>query len=406
MDEPLWEITSVATPLSYGVPATTIGRSEPIINKERATALGTGAGKQRQSIAELGDFVSLSEPSSKGRSAATALGDPWDGEDGVSQRRSQPTTWSTTRRYQGDSPLLRLHEDLLDFHEAYRPTVREAAMRKELVERVGALVATVWEGATVRVFGSYSTGLFLPESDIDLVCVGTGLEDAPKQARGKALHSFARALRAAPWLHSQLEVIDKAKVPIVKFVDGESGVAVDVCIETRDGLVSSSLAKKANNQFPAYKVLVLVLKRFLHDRGLHDTFSGGVGSFLLQLMVISSMQFPCNTSPAPAGNLGTCLLHFFEVFGLRLNYERVGICIGQGGAFFDKQDRGWYNPDRAGLLSMENPLDTNHDVGANSYNIMNVKRAFRHAYFTLQAAITSGGPSALDGAAALDQPAE
>ena len=36
------------------------------------------------------------------------------------------------------------------------------------------------------------------------------------------------------------------------------------------------------------QVLVLVLKRFLHDRGLHDTFSGGVGSFLLQLMVISS----------------------------------------------------------------------------------------------------------------------
>ncbi len=44
------------------------------------------------------------------------------------------------------------------------------------------------------------------------MCVGTGLQDAPKQARGKALHAFAVALRAAAWPHYQLEVIDKAKV--------------------------------------------------------------------------------------------------------------------------------------------------------------------------------------------------
>eukprot|EP00966_Prymnesium_polylepis_P234756 5430160-Prymnesium_polylepis.1 len=138
-------------------------------------------------------------------------------------------------------------------------------MRDELIERVGALVGQVWPGASVRVFGSFSTGLYLPESDIDLVCVGTGLEDASKSVRGAALHRFAAALRAAPWSHAQLEVVDKAKVPIIKFVDGATAVAVDVCIETRDGLISSSLARKANGQFPAYKVLVLVLKRFLHE---------------------------------------------------------------------------------------------------------------------------------------------
>jgi len=35
---------------------------------------------------------------------------------------------------------------------------------------------------------------------------------------------------------------------------------------------------------------VLVLKYFLQQRNLNVTFKGGVGSFLLQLMVIASIQ--------------------------------------------------------------------------------------------------------------------
>ena len=43
------------------------------------------------------------------------------------------------------------------------------------MRRMGALVGAVWPGASVRVFGSFDTGLYLPESDVDLVVVGTGL---------------------------------------------------------------------------------------------------------------------------------------------------------------------------------------------------------------------------------------
>ena len=46
---------------------------------------------------------------------------------------------------------------------------------------------------------------------------------------------------------------------------------------------------------------------------------------------------------------------------------------GAGGSFFDKRRRGFHNPDRPQLLCVENPLDTDHDVGANSYNIQNVR---------------------------------
>ena len=43
------------------------------------------------------------------------------------------------------------------------------------------------------------------------------------------------------------------------------------------GLQSSNVAHKAARTFPAYRTLVLFLKRWLNVRGLHDTFSGGIG---------------------------------------------------------------------------------------------------------------------------------
>lgn len=308
--------------MAYGLPAPP-PRAQPLKRRDRPL-LPLSSPPPRSSVAELGEFVSLSDATASD-APASFLNDPWD------ETPPPPSSCSSTRRYHGPSPMLHLHEDLLDFYEAYRPTPPEAEARSALVTRLSSLVASIWPQASIKVFGSYSTGLYLPQSDIDLVCVGTGTEQASKQERVNALHAFANALRHASWTSSSLEVIERAKVPIVKFVDGPSGVAVDVCIETRDGLVSSSLTKKAARQFPAYKVLVLVLKRFLHERGLHDTFSGGVGSFLLQLMVICSMQHPPSLQSWERGNLGCCLLHFLELFGLRFNYERVGIALDNGG---------------------------------------------------------------------------
>jgi DNA polymerase sigma len=58
----------------------------------------------------------------------------------------------------------------------------------------------------------------------------------------------------------------------------------------------------------------------LVQRGLNETYpSGGVGSFLLQLMALSFLQHR-----PPTGNdlnLGALLLDFFELYGRKLNYD-------------------------------------------------------------------------------------
>jgi hypothetical protein len=208
----------------------------------------------------------------------------------------------------------------------------------------------------------------------------------------RKLHELRDALEErVAWQVTDIEVIDKARVPIIKFVDARTGLPVDITFESDSGLRSSALGRKAARQFSPFKYLVLLLKRWLQERSLHDTFSGGVGSFLLQLLVISSLQHPPRPTrtKGAAGNLGALLIHFFEVFGLRLNYPAVGLSVADGGTFFRKAARGWHSEERSWLLSVENPLERSNepwpagDVGANAYNIRAVRRALGHSYVSI-----------------------
>ena len=59
----------------------------------------------------------------------------------------------------------------------------------------------------------------------------------------------------------------------------------------------------------------------------------------------------------PERNLGTLLMEFFELYGKNYNYDEVGIAIRRGGFYYSKRARGWYQGNKAYLLSVEDPQD-------------------------------------------------
>jgi non-canonical poly(A) RNA polymerase PAPD5/7 len=366
-------------PFAYGMPemANSPGHALKLIPKHTPMSAA-------QPLA-LDDFVPFGEvgpePEDEPQAAATA---------GAVAAAASDLCWSPGSVYGGDSVLLTLHEDVMDFWQAFQPTQQEAEARAELLVRIRILVEELWPGAEVKPFGSYATGLYLPSSDVDIVVFGMGLETKPSRVAG--LEQLAQRLEAAEWRVTELEVIGKAKVPIVKFIDVRSGVHVDICLEVRDGIQSSNLARKASTQFPAFKYLVLVLKRWLAQRGLADTYHGGVGSFLLQLLVIAALQHPPSSPDRLKGSLGGLLLHFFEVFGLRFNYIRCGISITQGGRFFSKQRHqpSFFDPANPARLCVENPLDPSVDCGAPAWNISQLRHACCNSYMRLLSLV--GGP--------------
>jgi non-canonical poly(A) RNA polymerase PAPD5/7 len=56
-------------------------------------------------------------------------------------------------------------------------------------------------------------------------------------------------------------------------------------------------------------------------------------------------------------NLGVLVIEFFELYGCYFNYEETGISVRDGGTYFNKKQRGWYDYYKSNLLSIEDPAD-------------------------------------------------
>ena len=84
------------------------------------------------------------------------------------------------------------------------------------------------------------------------------------------------------------------------------------------------------------------------------------------------------------------LVRFLELYGLRFNYDKIGLSIRKGGYYFDKVKRGYpfVNSNYSGYggqgkgfaLAVENPQDPSLDIGGGCFKIRDIQRAFVNAY--------------------------
>ncbi|XP_077599162.1 terminal nucleotidyltransferase 4A isoform X1 [Stigmatopora nigra] len=292
------------------------------------------------------------------------------------------STWTPWKTRNYNSGVLGLHEELMDFYNFMSPRPEEAAMRKEVVNRIEKVIKELWPTADVQIFGSFSTGLYLPTSDIDLVVFGKW-ERPPLQELEMALrkHNVAEPF--------SIKVLDKATVPIIKLTDQETEVKVDISFNVETGVKAASFIKDYVQKYPVLPYLIFVLKQFLLQRELNEVFTGGISSYCLILMVISFLQLhPRIDARNPNENLGVLLIEFFELYGRHFNYLKTGIRIKNGGAYIAKDNMAMTNGYRPSMLCIEDPLLPGNDVGRGSYGAMHVKQVFDYAYTVLSHAVS------------------
>lgn len=357
-------------------------------------------------------------------------------------------------------PLTALHNEIVSFVHLMEPLPSEIDQREKLVDRIRATVKQHFDDSTrVEVFGSQATGLFLPTSDIDLVVITSDFADKLKEkavsektksnpetkktknekrkekrqkkkakknggkesvdededddednvgddeetydvspAQKSPLQRFVLAFQE-DWLGelSYLEAVENTRIPLVKFTHAETKISVDVSFNQPTGPPAAQLMKRYLEALPPLRPLTFVLKYFLAARGLNEPYSGGVGSFMLQLMIVSFLQHrerdAVNFHRPSVYNLGSLLLEFFELYGMEFNYLTTGISVRHDGFFFPKgaSDRraSFWKPDRMAMMALENPLDPTLDVGQSSFRYQIVQRAFAVAYKMLLAYVTA-----------------
>lgn len=335
-------------------------------------------------------------------------------------------------RYRGRpiAPLVALHNEIIEFAHLVMPQDYEIEARDELVAKVQQIAEKTFGSANidVSVFGSQATKLFLPTSDIDMVV--NFLKKTPKSggeeddaaddnnddaetakarehremeewdvgAHGSPLRRLADALLDA-WKGdlTYLEVLENTRIPIVKFRHGPSNLSVDVSFDLETGPQAVKIMERFVRQMPPLRPLIFVLKYFMKIRDLNEPYTGGMGSFMLQMMIVSFLQHRAreeysNHKRSLAMNLGSLLLEFFELYGVDFNYYTTGISVREDGSYFPKgaTDKRpyFFQGNRPTSLAIENPLDHTADVGRSTFRIGQIQRSFEVAFRVLLAHVS------------------
>lgn len=284
-----------------------------------------------------------------------------------------------------ENTVLRLHEELLDFVVFMQHSPEEVEARRDWVRTIGNACRSLWPSCEVRVFGSFFTGLSLPNGDVDIAILDVPCRPATAM---KILADKMLAQGEISWL----EIIESAKVPVAKLRSQSYGLRADVVFNQPDGIKTSQFIRERCKEYPQLRHLLIFLKYFLLQRGLHETYGGGMGSYLLCNVCLHFLQrHPSRRDQRQyaATSLGHLLFDFLKYYGQEFRYDSQGISLINGGNVFNKADMakgkaGGKGKDKGKLsLCLRSPLDPSVDLGGACFRMTVLRNLFNHGYHCL-----------------------
>ncbi|KAL8263520.1 hypothetical protein R6Q59_021650 [Mikania micrantha] len=285
------------------------------------------------------------------------------------------------------------------------------------VKRVTRSLQVLWPRSRTNIFGSNATGLSLPTSDVDLVvCLPpvrnlepikeAGILEGRNGIKETCLQHAARYLANQEWVkNDSLKIVENTAIPIIMLVvevpcdaivsvdqeisaRGDGGkhtdvqsIRIDISFKSpsHTGLQTTELVKQLTEQFPAATPLALVLKQFLADRSLDQSYSGGLSSYCLILLITRFLQHEHHYGRSISQNFGGLLMDFFYFFGNVFDPRRMRISVQGSGVYIDRE-RG-YSIDP---IYIDDPLFPVNNVGRNCFRIHQCIKAFADAYSALE----------------------
>jgi len=234
-----------------------------------------------------------------------------------------------------------------------------------------------------------------------------------------------------------------AGVALAAAAAGEGEVYLDVSIEggQHNGLLANRVIAELLRENPALRPLVLVLKHFMKERGLMESYSGGLSSYGLVLMVARYLQEQSN-----AMDTGSLLLGFLDFYSNHFDPRTMGVStnhrcyfsrgaqqqqqqhhhqhhpqhmpslgphrrvsLGDGGdvdmpEYYVQQQQQQQqqarpagapfleNPYKFDPLYLEDPICPSNNIGRNCFRIFQIQRAWNDAWRALDPGSGEGAP--------------
>ncbi|XXG66468.1 hypothetical protein AAC387_Pa06g0033 [Persea americana] len=199
--------------------------------------------------------------------------------------------------------------------------------------------------------------------------------------------------------YSNMTGLGDASWPLCSKIKNDDGidtksVRLDISFKSpsHTGLQTTKLVRELTEQFPAAIPLALVLKQFLADRNLDHSYSGGLSSYCLVLLITRFLQHEHHIGRPINQNLGSLLMDFLYFFGNVFDPRQMRISIQGSGVYVNRERGHSIDP-----IHIDDPLYPTNNVGRNCFRIHQCIKAFADAYSVLESELKclpdSGDPS-------------
>ncbi|XP_038971597.1 terminal nucleotidyltransferase 4B-like [Phoenix dactylifera] len=157
-----------------------------------------------------------------------------------------------------------------------------------------------------------------------------------------------------------------------------TGVNLYLVMPCIDMTLQTNEVRELTQQFPAVGPLALILKKFLSDRSLDQSYSGALSSYCLNLGSLL-MDFLYFFGLVGESNVSLNIIFCFDDFRNVFDPRQMRISI-QGSGVYMNRERGLsIDP-----IHIDDPLCPANNVGRNCFRIHQCIKAFADAYSVLE----------------------
>jgi hypothetical protein len=201
-----------------------------------------------------------------------------------------------------------LRHEMTVFAEWMAPTPSEKAARAKLSEIMLELVAHVTPHLAAEEFGSQTTGLTMPDSDID-IRIYEPIEEVPNEGssndkagceasrKSAILEESQRMQTALSTIQSHLAKhpdfafvkLQAAHFPLVEAVHKQTQLRVQI-VSTKSSEAARTAIGKYMAEFPQLKTLYPLIKTTLALRAMNKPWCGGFGSYTIFMMCVAALK--------------------------------------------------------------------------------------------------------------------
>lgn len=290
----------------------------------------------------------------------------------------QTVPWLSDETSEIKNPNTRLHNEIIEFYDYIRPSKEDHKKRVQICQTLKDILEGAIKDAYLIPFGSFATQLYLPTSDIDLGLISEVDDEI------ELIRKTREVLGRHEDRFENIQCVLKAKVRLIKFIDTKTKIELDMSFNQVNGLQNINEVDKALKIHPEIKYLVMVMKMFLKQRRMHETFTGGIGSFLLFCMILAFVRWHKKDMEERYNDiysvneiaLGDILLRFLRFYGsFKINDDAIHMI--DGGSIRKKESTDLE-------FQLFSPFEPERNIGGQSFKIKEIFAVFRNRCQILQ----------------------